>query len=156
LKNKKLLEEIKMDVNNNFNQSNTTENTVNNAQTTDNFNGAAQNNFNNAGNMNPQFNNQYQQPVSSSMNPKTAGIIAYITWIGFIVAILAADKNDPYVKFHLNQALVLNLFSFLSVVPFIGTIWGLFVFIMWILAVVGACSGETRAVPLFGDIHILK
>ena len=105
-----------MDVNNNFNQSNTTENTVNNAQTTDNFNGAAQNNFNNAGNMNPQFNNQYQQPVSSSMNPKTAGIIAYITWIGVIVAILAADKNDPYVKFHLNQALVLNLFSFLSVI----------------------------------------
>ncbi|MBQ7429916.1 MAG: hypothetical protein IJV29_09635 [Butyrivibrio sp.] len=145
-----------MDVNNNFNQNTNTENTVNNAQQTNNFNGAAQNNFNNAGNVNPQFNNQYQQPSSSSMNPKTVGIISYITWIGFIVALLAGDRNDPYVKFHINQALVLNLFSLLSVVPFVGTIWGIFVFAMWVLAVVGACSGETRAVPLFGEIHILK
>ncbi len=148
-----------MDVNNNFNQNENTNDSVNN--TAENIvNNGAQNNFNNAGNMN--YNNMnnnmnYQyQPSSASMSPKTAGIVAYITWIGFIIAVLAGDKNDPYVKFHLNQALVLNLFAFLSWIPLIGSIWAIFIFVLWIIALVGACSGETKQVPLLGDIHILK
>lgn len=39
------------------------------------------------------------------MNKKTTGIIAYITWIGWIVAFCAGDKEGA--KFHLNQALVI-------------------------------------------------
>ena len=38
------------------------------------------------------------------MDKKTTGIIAYLTWIGFLVAILAGDKEGA--KFHINQALV--------------------------------------------------
>ncbi|MCR4903036.1 MAG: hypothetical protein K6A23_09265 [Butyrivibrio sp.] len=90
------------------------------------------------------------------MSPKTAGIVAYITLIGLIVAALAGDKNDPYVKFHLNQALVIWLFSLLKYIPYIGWMWSIFMFVCWIMALVGAASGETRQIPLLGSIHILK
>ncbi len=41
------------------------------------------------------------------MDAKTTSIVAYITWIGFFVALLAGDKEGA--KFHLNQALVSKL-----------------------------------------------
>ena len=47
------------------------------------------------------------------MNKKTTGIIAYITWIGWIVAFCAGDKEGA--KFHLNQALVILIGVWLPV-----------------------------------------
>ena len=41
-------------------------------------------------------------------NNKTAAIAAYITWIGFIIAICIGDRSDRYVAHHLNQALVIT------------------------------------------------
>ena len=120
----------------------------------------AQQNFNQQYNPNqgqPQYQQyqQYQQPAGAPAQ-KGMGIVAYIGWIGFIIAICAGDKNDPYLKFHLNQSLVLNLFSLLGMIPFVGWIWSIVVFIFWLMALVSACQGETKEVPLLGGIHILK
>lgn len=52
------------------------------------------------------------------MDKKTTGIVAYLTWIGLVIAFVAGDKEGA--KFHLNQALVILLFSLLSVIPCIG------------------------------------
>ena len=41
------------------------------------------------------------------MDSKTTGIVAYITWIGLLVALVAGDREGA--KFHLNQALVIWL-----------------------------------------------
>ncbi len=51
--------------------------------------------------------NQTQTPNSSSFDAKTTSWVAYLTWIGFIIAICAGDKEGA--KFHLNQALVILL-----------------------------------------------
>ena len=52
---------------------------------------------------------------------KTAAIVSYITWIGFIIALCIGDRSDRYVMHHLNQALVLNILSIvggvLKVIP---------------------------------------
>lgn len=37
------------------------------------------------------------------MDKKTTGIVAYLTWIGLVIAFVAGDKEGA--KFHLNQAL---------------------------------------------------
>ena len=42
-----------------------------------------------------------QTPNSSSMDAKTTSWVAYLTWIGFIIAICAGDKEGA--KFHLNK-----------------------------------------------------
>ena len=52
------------------------------------------------------------------MDAKTTGIVAYLTWIGFLIAVCAGDKDGA--KFHVNQALVILLFSLLSVIPCVG------------------------------------
>lgn len=99
--------------------------------------------------------------VNSDMsgNDKAMGIIAYITWIGLILAAVLGGENgrrSAYLKFHLNQSLVLYLFALLSIIPFIGWIWGIFVFVCWIIALVGACSGQMKRVPLIGGIELIK
>ncbi len=88
------------------------------------------------------------------MDKKTTSIVAYLTWVGLLVAYLAGDKEGA--KFHLNQALVIFLFSLASVVPLIGWIWGLFMVVCWIMGFVAAIQQEEKEVPLIGQIKILK
>lgn len=88
------------------------------------------------------------------MDAKTTGIVAYLTWIGFIIAICAGDKEEA--KFHLNQALVVLLFSLLSVIPCIGWIWGIFMIVCWIMGLIAAINEEEKEIPLLGKIKIIK
>ena len=88
------------------------------------------------------------------MDAKTTSIVAYITWFGFLVAILAGDKEGA--KFHLNQALVIFLFSMLAFIPCAGWIWGIFMFVCWIMGLIAAINQEEKEVPLIGNIRLLK
>ncbi|MFR9190816.1 MAG: hypothetical protein ACLVL7_11790 [Anaerotruncus massiliensis (ex Togo et al. 2019)] len=96
------------------------------------------------------------------MNKKTTGIVAYITWIGWIIAFFAGDKEGA--KFHLNQALVIVLAgivcSIIARITIVGAIIGgiasIVVFIFWIMGLVAACKEEEKEVPLLGKIKLLK
>lgn len=88
------------------------------------------------------------------MDKKVTGIVAYLTWIGWLIALLAGDKEGA--KFHLNQSLVLWLFSLLSIIPCLGWIWGVFIIVCWFIGFIGAINEEEREVPLIGNIKILK
>lgn len=96
------------------------------------------------------------------MDTKTTGIVAYLTWIGLLIAFLAGDKEGA--KFHINQSLVLVLaniaIGIVAVIPVIGWIvggvGGVFVFVCWIMAFIGACQGEEKEMPLLGKIKIIK
>ena len=88
------------------------------------------------------------------MDAKTTSIVAYITWIGFFVALLAGDKEGA--KFHLNQALVSLIFFIPALIPCLGQIWGIFMMVCWILGLVAAINQEEKEVPLIGRIRLLK
>lgn len=88
------------------------------------------------------------------MDKRTTGIVAYITLIGLIVAVCAGDKEGA--KFHINQALVIWLFGLLSVIPCIGQIWAIFIFICWIMGLIAAINEEEKPVPLIGGITLIK
>ena len=88
------------------------------------------------------------------MDAKTTSIVAYITWIGFFVALLAGDKEGA--KFHLNQALVILIFFISALIPCLGQIWGIFMMVCWILGLVAAINQEEKEVPLIGRIRLLK
>lgn len=88
------------------------------------------------------------------MTTKATGIVAYITWIGWLVAFFAGDKEGA--KFHINQALVIMLFGLLVAIPCIGWIWGIFVFVCWIMGLIAAINEDEKEVPLIGKIRILK
>ena len=88
------------------------------------------------------------------MDKKTTSIVAYLTLIGLLIAILAGDKEGA--KFHVNQALVIWLFSLLSIIPCIGWIWAIFMLVCWIMGLIAAINQEEKEVPLIGKIRILK
>lgn len=92
------------------------------------------------------------------MDKKVTGIVAYLTWIGWVLALVLGDREGA--KFHLNQALVLNLAGLvISILSRFASILGLVslvVFVLWIMAFVGAIQGKEKAVPLLGGIVLLK
>lgn len=100
------------------------------------------------------------------MDTKTTSWVAYIGLPGFLIAYLAGDKEGA--KFHLNQALVIMIFSFiagfisgiLSLIPVLGLIVSLLtsiaVLIVWVLGLVAAINQEEKEVPILGQIKILK
>lgn len=96
------------------------------------------------------------------MDTKTTGIVAYLTWIGLLIAFLAGDKEGA--KFHINQALVIFLFQIaggiVTVIPVVGWIvggaWSIFMIVCWIMGLIAAVQEEEKEVPLIGKIHIIK
>ena len=100
------------------------------------------------------------------MDKKTTGWVAYLTFIGWIVAYCAGDKEGA--KFHLNQALVIALGNvcvavagvILAFIPVIGWMisWAanIFLFVMAIMGLISAINEEEKELPLIGQIKILK
>lgn len=96
-------------------------------------------------------------------NSRAAAIAAYITWIGFIIAIVIGDRRDRYVAHHMNQALVINILSIvggvLAALPLVGGLVGwivsVAVFVFWIMGIYRAVTGSTDPLPFIGDIHII-
>lgn len=96
------------------------------------------------------------------MDKKATGIVAYLTFIGLIIAFVAGDTKGA--KFHLNQALVILIAQVItgaiSFIPIIGKIisgiCGLFLFVCWIIGLVAAIQDQEKEIPLLGSIKILK
>lgn len=95
------------------------------------------------------------------MTKKTTDIVAYITWIGWIVAFCAGTRQES--KFHLNQALVIWLINIvlmiLANIPIVGIVAGILsivMFVFWIMGLVNACQGNEKELPLIGSIKIIK
>lgn len=92
---------------------------------------------------------------------KSIAIIAYITWIGLLVAfIMNKDKQDPFVKFHIRQNLGLFVIGILSgLLNFIPTVGAMIsyvvfaiLFVLWIIGLLGAFSGKTNPIPVVGPM----
>lgn len=96
------------------------------------------------------------------MDKKVTGIVAYLTWIGLVIAFVAGDKEGA--KFHLNQSLVIWLsgvvLGVVMVIPIlgwiVGMVGGIFLFVCWIMGLVYAIKEEEKEIPLIGKIHLLK
>ena len=102
---------------------------------------------------NQNANRNQNQSSGGSISTKATGVLAYITWIGFLIAYFAGDRQGA--RFHLNQGLVVNLFGLLSAVPLVGKIWSVFILICAIIGIINASNGENKEVPLIGGIKLL-
>ena len=95
------------------------------------------------------------------MNKKTTDIVAYLTWVGLIIAFIMGDREGS--KFHINQSLVIwlagTICGLVAVVPVIGslvsTVGGIFCFICWFIGFVGALQGTEKPVPFLGQFKLL-
>ena len=100
--------------------------------------------------------------AKKTMDAKATGIISYLSIVGWIIAYMAGDKDGA--KFHMNQALVLNISSLvLSILSRFGRpisyiVWiaEIGLSILWIIGFISAIKQEEKKVPLLGEIQILK
>lgn len=101
-----------------------------------------------------------QTPIDEG---KTTAIIAYLTVIGLIVAlVLNMEKKNPFAAYHIRQSLGLMLtglaISFIAWIPLLGWLVGLvgwiLLLIMWIAGLINALNGREKPVPVLGNKYL--
>jgi len=98
-------------------------------------------------------------PQPSQPQPlKHNTLMAVVAYILFFIPLLTDAKNDPFVKFHVKQGLVLFLACLASAVlvrlPVVGFMLmfplNIFIFILWIMGIVNALNGKQERLPIIG------
>ena len=83
---------------------------------------------------------------------KTIAIVAHLTIIGFIIALIMNSSNRTELgSFYVRQTLGIFLLSLVWIIPVIGWIAGILVFVLWIISLVGALGGNQKPVFLLGE-----
>ncbi len=89
------------------------------------------------------------------MDPKTRGIVAYITIVGWIIALVTNNPKAEQTTFHLRQALGIHLAAFVGSfffwIPLIGWLLGLALLVFWIIGFIGSIEGSRKPLPYVGD-----
>lgn len=92
---------------------------------------------------------------------KTAAIVAYLTIIGSVIAIIInSDKKNPFASFHIRQGLGLCL-TYMILGYFVGQFdsWSISLSfwiglgMLFIYGLISAINGETRKVPILGAFY---
>jgi uncharacterized membrane protein len=102
--------------------------------------------------------------AASAAEDRTVAILAYITIIGFIIAIVMhGSKKTALGAYHLRQALGLFITGFVFwpcsiVLVFIPILGWLAIMVAWIallvfilMGLIGAASGQQKPVPVLGE-----
>ncbi len=84
--------------------------------------------------------------------------MAVIAYFIFFVPLLTDAKDDPFVKFHIKQAIILIIgvviSSVISSVPLIGWLFGsiltIGILILWIMGLISAINKEKKELPIIG------
>ena len=93
------------------------------------------------------------------MDDKTKSIVAHLTLIGWIIALVMnqSDKG-PNTSFYLRQMLglvVLSLVGWLlsmTPIPFLSLVVYIIILILWVLSLIGALSGQQKPLPVVGEM----
>lgn len=115
--------------------------------------------------------NPIEPNAASEADGKTAGIISYLSLIGWLIAYFALhkDKKTAIGSYQLRQTLLLNIVMIVVWIVF-GIIMGILIvatgiisliyltylvylglFILWIIGFIGAINGQKKPIPLIGE-----
>jgi uncharacterized membrane protein len=106
------------------------------------------------------MSNQTPVPSPSTGKNTTMAAIAYII---FFVPLLTDAKDDPFVKFHVKQGLLLVILglavsivnTILGRIPFVGWLvalaLGIGLFALWVIGIMNALNGKQEPLPLIGQ-----
>jgi len=101
---------------------------------------------------------QNAQPQPDAKKGKNIGM-AVVAYIIFFIPLLTDAKNDPFVKYHVKQGLVLFIFGVaiwfvINVIPVFGLviapILNVALLVLLILGIVNAVNGVEKPLPLIG------
>lgn len=89
-------------------------------------------------------------------------VVSYITWIGWLVAFILRDHNDPVTHQHINQALNLNIIGVLvstgyrigGIISYISGIIAILCLILTVMGIVRALQMSAKPLPIVGNVSI--
>ncbi|HSO87466.1 MAG TPA: hypothetical protein VLQ91_13000 [Draconibacterium sp.] len=86
------------------------------------------------------------------MDGKTKAIVAHITWIGWLIALIVnSSQKDEITSFYIRQLLGLYLFGLvITFIPVINIIGWILVLVFWIMSLISAVNGEMKELPVVG------
>lgn len=99
---------------------------------------------------------------------KIVAMLPYLMgFLGIIVAALIGGNDSPYVKFHVREALKINVLSVLTATIMMLTFWlvlpliagGIFVAILGVVNIIcffSVCSGKAKEAPIVKTFTFLK
>lgn len=105
-------------------------------------------------------------PPPATTEDKTVAIIAYLTLIGFIVAIVMhSNKKTKLGAYHLRQVLGFFLTGMavgfcaipVALIPILGmlallAVW-LGMLVLWVLGLISAINGQMKPMPVVGPLY---
>jgi uncharacterized membrane protein len=85
--------------------------------------------------------------------------MAIVAYILFFIPLLTEAKNDPFVKYHVKQGLILFISWIIAVVismvPILGwllaPLLSLIILIFLIIGIINAAKGEEKQLPIIGQ-----
>lgn len=91
---------------------------------------------------------------------KVNAVLCYLGILIIVPFLNEEAKKSPFVKFHLNQGLVVLIggvvVGFISWIPIVGWLIGIAWFVIWLMALIGAAQGQMKRALLVGNIELLK
>ncbi len=92
---------------------------------------------------------------TSGLSENVAGLLSYLFgWISGLIFFLI-DKR-PFVRFHAMQSIIFSvivmILGIVFVIPVIGWILGIAVFILWIFLMIKAYQGQKWKLPIIGNL----
>ncbi|UII77257.1 YtxH domain-containing protein [Flagellimonas sp. HMM57] len=105
----------------------------------------------------------FEKDVKDTFDPanpesgKTVALIAHLTFIGWIIAIIMNNNNKTEIgSFYVRQVLGIFLVGLvLGIIPIVNLIGWIFPFVLWIMSLIGAINGNQKPVFLVGE-HFQK
>ena len=100
-----------------------------------------------------------RQSSNAVLPPRLGCAIAYFfSLLGCIVLYFLGDREDDFVRHHLNQAIVLGvlqvLIRVLKLGGLLGSLLSLFVLFGWVVGMYGSVSGKKTEIPLISQVKI--
>jgi len=95
-------------------------------------------------------------------NGKTVAIIAYLTIIGLVAALVMNSKNATNLgRFHIRQSIGITVTALvagiLRFIPMVGNILvsviGIAILVMLVLGILSAVKGEEKELPFIGHLY---
>ena len=98
---------------------------------------------------------------------KLYALLAYLTSVIGIIVALLADKESPYLKFHIRQvlkltivetllALIIAILSWTVIVPIVGGIAMVVVLVVEIICIVRVCGNKSVEPPIISSLKFLN
>ncbi|MCR4688529.1 MAG: DUF4870 domain-containing protein [Saccharofermentans sp.] len=101
---------------------------------------------------------------SASGNAKIFAILSYIGILWLLGLLIEPEKNDPFVKNHVNNGIILSIagaaLGILGVIPivqFLAAAVSVAILVFCIMGLIAACTDKEFTIPIVGDkVQIIK